>query len=121
MESYPSAKDFSLFSLQANYLQKTMLTILMFFCLVLKILLAVVAKTRFNRKGLMDWLIRTAKENESFKCFNGDLMSVYFSPCSFPDGGVKQDEIFEVLCRTNEMWKSFLYFLAGTIICFLLC
>ena len=98
-----------------------MLTIFMLFCLVLKILLAVVAKTGFLRKGLMDWLTRTAKENESYKCLNGDLISVSFSPCSFPDGGVKQDEIFEVVCSTNETRKCFLYFLAGTIICLLLC
>ena len=113
--------SFSLFSLQAIYLQKTMLTILMLFCLVLAILLAVVAKTGFLRKGLMDWLTRTAKESESFKCLNGDLISVYFSPCSFPDGGVKQDEIFAVFCSTNETRKCFLYFLVSTIICLLLC
>lgn len=98
-----------------------MLTILMLFCLVLAILLAVVAKTGFLRKGLMDWLTRTAKESESFKCLNGDLISVYFSPCSFLDGGVKQDEIFAVFCSTNETWKCFLCFLASTIICLLLC
>ena len=98
-----------------------MLKILMLFCLVLKILLAVVAKTGFLRKGLMDWLTRTAKESESFQCLNGDLMAAYFFPCSFLDGGVKQDEIFAVVCSTNETRKCFQYFLAGTIICLLLC